>query len=620
MATCIVFGLAAGILARPVAAALDAVEELRTLSLEDLARLDITSVFKRPEPLNQAPAAVYVITGEEIRRSGATSLPEALRLAPNLHVARVSSRSYAISARGFNSFEAANKLLVMIDGRSIYTAVHGGVFWEDHDVMLDDVERIEVVSGPGGTLWGANAFNGVINIITKSAHDTQGGLATLQLGTLDQNVALRYGGMLDENTALRVYGQGFDRGDLERPDGSDADDGWDRLQGGFRLDWTEASEGLTVQGDLFDSSGEEDDWSGGNLRARWTRRFEDGSGLQLQAYYDRLRRSLPGLDEKVDAGDISAQHDFTLGERHGIVWGGGYRYTEDTFDTGPSIITVKPVTRDVHVANLFVQDSIALASDLTLIAGTKLEWNSFTDLEILPSVRLAWQVSPDMLLWTAVSRAVRTPTRIDHDLQSPGLIDPAVDFRSEEVIAYEIGYRGQPTADTTLSVSLYYNDYDDLRALSISPDTGLLIFGNKMHGHGYGLEAWGDWQAAPWWRLGAGVNLMEKDLELEPGAVDLALDQHQGNDPEYQLFLRSQMDLTDDVELNVGLRAIDDLPQPDVPGYVELDARLGWHVTDRLELSVAGLNLLHDRHPETGHPAARTEVPRSVYVGARWRF
>lgn len=601
-------------------AARPSLEDLEQLSIEELANVEITSVFKRPAPLSKAPAAVYVITAEDIRRSGAVSLPQVLRLAPNLQVARRSATEYAISARGFNSVEASIKMLVLIDGRSIYTPLFGGVLWDQHHVPLDDIERIEVISGPGGTLWGANAFNGVINIITKSAHETQGGLATGYFGNVDSGATARYGGEFGEGGAWRIYATGFERGETLRANGSGADDDWDGRQAGFRADWAGEADAFTLQGDLYDNALHPGDASGGNLLGRWRRDLENGSTFELQAYYDRVDRSVPGVSDALEIFDAEGQHTLSLGGRHELVWGGGFRRIEDEFVNNLNIFVLTPESDTIELANVFAQDTFAVTDDLRLTAGLKVEYSSYTDFEYLPSARLAYDLSDTTLLWAAVSRAVRTPTRFDRDLNAQGVLERAVGFESEELIAYEIGYRSQPTPQTSLSVSAFYNDYDELRVLGISPDTGLLRFENKLEGRTYGVEAWGDYRVLSWWRLSAGANLLKKDLELQPGAVTLALDQHAGNDPEYQLSLRSYMNLTDAVQLDLGLRAVDDLSQPDVPRYVELDARLGWQVTDGVELEIAGLNLLDESHPETGAAATRGEVRRSVYLGARVRF
>jgi iron complex outermembrane receptor protein len=308
------------------AAALSPVEELRDLSLEDLANLQITSVSKRSEALSKAAASVFVITGEDIRRSGANSLPEALRLAPNLEVARLDAQSYAISARGFNTFQASNKLLVLIDGRSVYTALHAGVFWDQHQVMLEDIDRIEVISGPGGTLWGANAVNGIINVITKSAAQTQGGLASLQAGNVDQSGAIRYGGRFGERGSYRVYGMGLGRGGTYTPAGDDAHDDWLGRQGGFRMDWQGALDAFIVQGDLFSHELAQDgELTGGNLLGRWTHALGEESELQLQLYYDQAERSTVGVEDELQVFDTIAQHNFRLGARHRIVLGGHRR-------------------------------------------------------------------------------------------------------------------------------------------------------------------------------------------------------------------------------------------------------------------------------------------------------
>lgn len=605
----------------PAPASAQSVEELRRLSIEELTNVEITSVSKRPEPLSKAPAAVYVISSEDIRRSGASSLPEVLRLAPNLNVARVDARSYAISARGFNSFEASNKLLVLIDGRSVYTPLHGGVFWDEGQVMLSDIERIEVISGPGGTLWGANAVNGVVNVITKSARDTQGVLADVRIGSIDRGGSARYGGRIGDIGAFRVYGMGFHYGETARPDGGKAGDDWDNLQAGFRTDFQAGANAFTLQGDLFENELDPDgDNSGKNIVGRWSRRLGMGSSVAVQAYYNEAKRLSPGVTDKLETVDLSGQHAFSPFSRHEVVWGGGYRRTEDLFINTLNPFVLDPEDDTIHLANIFAQDSIALREDITLTLGAKVEYSSYTGTEYLPSGRLAWRVSDTALLWGAVSRAVRTPSRIDRDLVWPGVFEQARNFESEELIAYEVGYRGQPIPKSSLSISLFYNDYDDLRILAVSPDSGLPTFLNEMKGQTYGVEIWGDYRVLDWWKLSAGFNAMEKDLELEAGALDTGISQHAGNDPLYQVSLRSYMSLAENIELDLGLRAIDSLPNPRVPAYVAVDARVGWHVTDAFELSVGAQNIFDKQHPETGQPATRLEARRSVYLGARWRF
>jgi iron complex outermembrane receptor protein len=596
------------------------VEELRSLSLEQLSDLEVTSVSRRPEPISKAPASVYVITNEDIRRSGAVSLPEVLRLAPNLEVAEVNAHDYAISARGFDTFESANKLLVLIDGRSVYSPLHSGVFWDEQQVMLEDIDRIEVISGPGGPLWGANAVNGVINIITKAAAQTQGGLIAPYVGTKDSGVSARYGGALGDLGAWRAYALGFKRGETTAPDGHGAGDDWDGHQAGFRTDLNAAGNAFTLQGDIYDNPLENDSTvSGGDVLGRWRRQLSERSAVEVQAYYDAVDHDSPGVEDYSHTYDVQAQHNLALGDRHQLVWGGGYRVIDEKFKNTLNGFTLANPQDTIDLGNVFGQDTIALRDDLNLTLGVKVEYSSYTDFEYLPNVRLAWQVSDRTLLWSAISRAVRTPSRIDRELEAPGILSPASDFKSEKLIAYEAGYRGRPTDDTSLSVSLYYNDYDDLRALAVSPDTGLLTFDNVLKGQIYGLEAWGEWQVTDWWRLSPGVNLLHKDLHLTDGGVEVAFDQHRGNDPNYELQLRSQMDLWRGLELDLRVRAVDDRPDPSVPAYVAVDARLGWHVTDEIEVYLAGFNLTGD-HAETGAGPVRNEIPTSVILGGRWRF
>ena len=614
----VVAGLVLLSAATAFAARSPSVEDLRNLSLEELSNIRVTTVSKTPQRLSRSPAAVYVITAEEIRRSGARTLAEALRLAPNLTVARLNAQSYAITARGFNGFESANKLLVMIDGRSIYSPLHAGVFWNEQQMMLDDIERIEVVSGPGGTLWGANAVNGVVNVITRNAGDTQGALAGARFGNDHRSARARYGGEAFPGAAYRVYGQAFREPDSISAAGIDSRDKWGARHGGFRSDWSDDLSSATLQGDVFENKMENGEVTGGNLLGRWRREL-GASQVELQAYYNHLDRRAGNLTEAQRTIDVQAQHVLPFAGGHQVVWGAGYRRNEDELDNRPSLLVLDPISSTEHLVNAFAQVDLALADDLTLILGSKVEHSSFSGAQFLPNARVAWQAAEETLLWAAVSRAARTPARLDRDLVAPFLA-PNRNFDSELLTAYELGYRGQPLPRATLSATLYYHDYDDLRVSATDPATGLLTFDNKMHGHGFGLETWADVKVTDWWRLAAGANLMRLSFELEPGAVPLNLFQNQGNDPEYQLSLRSYIDLADDIEMYVGVRAIDSLPSPAVPRYVAVDARLGWQVVDGLELEVVGHNLFDEQHPEGFVSPTCCDLRRSVYVGATVRF
>jgi iron complex outermembrane receptor protein len=598
------------------------VEDLSTLSLEELTELDVqvTSVSKRPEPLSKAPAAIYVITQDDIRRSGVTSLPEALRLAPNLEVAQVSASQYAISARGFNRFEVSNKVQVLIDGRTIYNPLHAGVFWDVPNLMMEDIDRIEVISGPGGTLWGANAVNGVINIITKSAQDTQGGLVSAQLGNVNQTGAVRWGGPAGPNGAYRVYGLGFQRGHTDTAAGTSVGDDYSGTQGGFRSDWSTLGNAFTLEGDVFRAPYHTGGQAfGGDMLGRWTHDLSKSSNVQVQAYFDKTERDQPGVVEALQTADISVQHNFKTGP-HTIVWGGGVRSLDEKLVNNANGFVLVPAEQTMYLGNIFGQDTVALTDDLNLTFGTKFEQSSFTGFEYMPEVRLGWSATSTDFVWGAVSRSVRTPSRIERELQFPGVLNPAPDFQSEKLIAYQLGYRGQFSRKASASVSLYYNDYSDIRTTAFGPGGTLPVqFTNDIHGSTYGAEAWGDYSVLPWWRLSPGLNVIKKDFHIAPGVADESNFQGIGNDPEYQVSLRSSMDLRKDVELDVGVRNVDEMDNPVVPSYTSVDARIGWRVTPTVELSLAGFNLLDDHHPETG-VAPQNEIRRSVYLGTRWRF
>jgi iron complex outermembrane receptor protein len=384
------------------------------MTIEDLANIEITSVSKKSEPLSAAAAAVFVITREDIRRSGANSIPEILRLAPNLQVARVDASQYAISARGFNS-TTANKLLVLIDGRSVYTPLFSGVFWDVQDTMIEDIERIEVISGPGGVQWGSNAVNGVINIVTRRAKDTTGGLVSVGGGTDERGAAMRYGGRFGENANYRVYAKNFNRDHTLTERGANAQDAWRKSQFGFRVDWAKSDDGVTLQGDVYDGSidqavNADKSIAGGNVLARWNRTLGNGSAVQVQAYYDKTRRFYPGtFGEVLDTYDVDAQHGFKWGKSHDVVWGAGYRLMRDDV-TNSAGLAFLPAQRDLRLVNVFVQDTIALAEHLQITLGARLEHNTYTGLEVQPNARLGWTVHENALLWSSVSRAVRTPS------------------------------------------------------------------------------------------------------------------------------------------------------------------------------------------------------------------
>jgi iron complex outermembrane receptor protein len=616
------------------------ISDLSRLSIEELANIPIYSVSKSVQPLSDAPAAIFVITHDDIIRSGATSLPEMLRLAPNLQVAQITASSFAISARGFNG-GAADKLLVLIDGRSVYTPFFNGVFWDAQRVLPDDVDRIEVISGPGATLWGANAVNGVINIVTRKSSDTEGLLAEGGGGPLESNANVQFGAHLAPNLAGRIYFMFAQHGDDHTSRGANAQDAWRNDQGGFRLDWTPGLDVLTLQGDLYRGHDDESisprtSIGGQNLLVRWNHPLASGSAIQVQAYYDELRRRTPGVqDDRQRTYDFDAQHSFTWG-RQQIVWGGGVRVIQDRFLIVPGNMTnpltqfFAPEARTLTLGNLFAQDTLTVTPSLNLVMGVKLEDDAYVGLAPLPSLRLSWKPNDANLLWAAVSRAVRAPSRLDRDFfetLGPFVVLKGDDFQAEKLNAYEIGYRGQPNPRFSLSVSGFYNDYPNLRSFEPPPGRHFpLAIENLMQAHTYGLEGWASYQATGWWRLSAGANWLHENFRFKTGSAGLGGVHIAGNDPKYQGSLRSSMDLPCNLTLDAELRGVGALPDPASPAYVELNARLAWAITKSLEFSIVGANLLHDRHAEFGEAmgsvqlgAPGVESERSVVIGVRWR-
>ncbi|HEV2623302.1 MAG TPA: TonB-dependent receptor [Frateuria sp.] len=613
-------------------------QDLGDLSLENLGKLLVSSVAKSPEPLADAAAAVYVITHDDIVRSGASTLPDVLRLAPNLEVFQTGPGGYTITARGFSGNNAAqnfpNKLLVLIDGRSVYSPIFSGMYWDDQYVMPEDIERIEVISGPGGALWGANAVNGVINIITREAAATPGGLLDVSVGNQERSAAAQYGGALGGHAHYRVYARDIRRESFDDSAGKDARDGWRSPQAGFRVDWDGGSgDALSLQGDLHErrrgQAGAPDSRSNeADVLARWQRTLSPDSSLQVQTYYDRVHRwkDADGSGFVLDTWDVELQHNLLLGERNQVVWGAGdriYHYVITPRIGTVSSLLWNPAVHTGNLANAFVQDQVALGPRTQLTLGLKAEDDPYSGLSLMPNARLAWKPGDNTLLWAAVSRAVRTPTPFDEDviekLGSLTLLTGNPDFRSEKLTAYEAGWRTQMATRAMLSVSVYYNAYDDLKTIEPSSTRLPLVWGNGMEGHTWGLEAWGSYAIDDGWRLGAGLTTRHQRLRFKPGASGLLGLSQAGNDPARQGFIRSVWNFAGRWTLSADLRGVSALPDPKVPGYVELDARLGWRVSDRLEFSLSGFNLLHPWHQEYVFPGS-DRIARSVSFDTQLRF
>ena len=635
--------------------------DLMHLSLEELMNVEVTSVSKRAEKLSEAPAAISVTTAEELRRSGVTSIPEGLRLVPGLEVARVDAHNWAISGRGFNDL-FANKLLVLMDGRSVYTPLFSGVYWDVQDTLLEDIDRIEVIRGPGSTLWGANAVNGVINIITRPARDTQGLLLTGGGGTEEQGFGgLRYGGSMGPNAYYRVYARYFNRDDQVLPDGSDSNDRWNMERAGFRIDWDASTDNhLTLQGDLY--SGRLDQTyflpipnppfaqtnqghlnvNGGNVLGRWSHSFSAGSDLKLQLYYDRTVRDGPVLNEDRDTFDIDLQHHFLLGERQDVVWGAGYRVSSDEIDDTYTV-TFNPDQRAIQLFSFFGQDEITLVPDrLRLTLGSKFEHNEFTGFEYQPSVRSSWTPTDRQTVWASISRSVRTPSRAEEDIllrqlsTVPGvqqvLLQGNREFDSEQMLAYEAGYRWRPRDRISLDVAAFYHDYDHLRSLEPGgfqfgppgpPVTAVFTAANKLHGETYGIEFAPSWQVTEGWRLQAAYTFLQMQLHHDAGSGDTTSERDERRSPHHQFSLRSSMDLLHNVEFDCAFRYVEGLPDFQIPSYAVVDVRLAWRPLKDLELAIVGQNLLDNRHPEFQSlfiPTERTEVQHSVYGKVTWRY
>jgi iron complex outermembrane receptor protein len=618
----------AGFTAGTAANAAPDADALKMLSFDELSNIEVTSVSKRSQKLVETAAAIEVITQNDIQRAGATNLPEALRLAGNLELAQINAAQWMISARGFNA-PLSNKMLVLVDGRTVYTPLFSGVFWEAQDVLLEDVDRIEVISGPGATVWGANAVNGVINITTKSARDTQGLYLEAGGGDVLAEGAARYGGAISENTQFRAYGKYAERESTVSAAGVDPGNDVRHAQGGFRLDSvTPGGDLLTLQGDLYENTIDVPPQQivsrGANVLGRWSRKLSDDSEFKLQAYVDRTHRDSPGsYEDWITTYDLDFQQQLALGTRHKIVWGAGYRQVRDDFHSRS--IGLRPERVSLETSSAFVQDEIALAPDrLHLTVGTKIEDNDYTGVVWQPGVRLSWQLRDRQMLWSAISRALRTPARLDRGYYAPPVFLGSPDLQSEKLIAYELGYRVQPHERVSLSVAGYYNDYDDIRSVEpANPPAPLPVeFLNGQKGESYGAELNAEYRVTDAWRLRASISELRLAIRPKPGSFDLTFGQAEAADSKHHALLRSSMDLARNLQLDATLRYVSRLENllVAVPGYSELDLRLAWLASGHLEVAVVGQNLLHARHPEIGVPSVRQELERSVYARISWRY
>lgn len=641
--------------------------KLLDLPIEELMKVEVTTASRRSQKMAEVAAAVFVITQDDIRRSGATSIPEALRMAPGVEVARIGTDKWAINIRGFNG-RFAEKLQVLMDGRSVYSPLFSGVQWEAQDTLMEDIERIEVIRGPGAAMWGANAVNGVINIITKKARDTQGTLLTAGGGSFEQGfVGARYGGKINEDTPYRVYAKGFSRNNMESLQGTSANDQWHSARAGFRVDHQRGNDQFTLQGDIFyNAAGDTMDKNllnsaimpiattrghneGGNIRFRWDRTLSEKSAIMLQMYYDRTDLKLLTTSQfRAESFDIDFNHRFPLWDRHDVTWGFNYRlYNNKVFDS--QLISFTPRAQTNHLISGYIRDEITLIPEhLKLTLGTRLDHNDFSGLEIQPNSRLIWTPNEKNSVWMAISRAVRTPSRAENDIllnstrgEPPLLtlfqLKGSPHFNSEKLLAYELGYRHQMTPQASIDIAAFYNDYTQLRDLNLDlrqatfhlgiPSYYILPVGlnNKASGHTQGVEVSIDWQPHEKWRLQGNYSFLSMDIHSQSAVRNL--DPTTGSadrvTPQHNMSVRSHYDVSEKLQFNLWLRYVSNISFYDIPDYITMDAKVLFKPTKNTELFIVGQNLFQEKHREFQSdfiPSLSTYIPQGIYAGAQWRF
>lgn len=637
---------------------------LKRLSLEQLGNVEVTTASKEPEEVWRTSAAIYVITQEDIRRSGGTNIPEVLRLAPGVDVAQIDSSTWSVGIRGFGS-GFSKSVLVLIDGRSVYTPLFAGVNWRLQNVLLEDIDRIEIIRGPGGTIWGTNAVNGVINIITKNSKDSHGVLISVGGGEVDQGTGeFRYGGNVGKNLDYRVYGMAVARGPEHHVDGANFDD-WQLGQGGFRMDWeNQKRDTLTLEGDLYKGNfgereniafysppasvtiDEPEDVSGGNLLGKWQHKWNEKSDIQVQAYYDRTRRLGSQLGEIRNTFDVDCIDHLTLLPRQDIIWGLGARWSPSDFIQTVATVDFLPHHQSDNIYSAFLQDRFTIVQNKFWVTlGSKFEHNIYTGWEIQPSARLLWTPSSHQTVWAAIARAVRSPSRLDENLQLTGFapmtsLTPAFFLRvagdptfvSEQLLGYEIGYRALMTSRFYFDLSAFHNDYNDLTSFGnasfslVRPPAppGLLItipWANGIKGTTDGVEIAPDWKVGDWWHLKASYSYLYLKTKNKPGNTDPGtVVSYNGSSPRHEIVIQSLFNLPKRFEFDPMYRYVSALPGQNVPAYSTVDVRLGWHVREQIEISVVGQNLLQPHHYEfSGDPGPLVAIKRTAFAKITWR-
>lgn len=639
------------------------------LSLEQLMNLEVTTVSRKPEPLAETAAAVYVISNEDIQQSGATNIADVLRMAPGVQVAKVSSHTWAVSIRGFND-RFSDKLLVLMDGRTLYNPLHSGVTWEIQDMILEDIAQIEVIRGPGAAMWGANAVNGVINIISKNSADTKGALVTAAAGDYEQfHGQVRYGGTLADSTSYRLYGKYLLRDGGKDTTAFEGDDSWYSSQGGFRLDHTFSPEStLSLQGALYKADlndltviadtpllplpvPAQHSWemSGYHVLGEWQKSNAKDNKLQTRVYWDTTDTDSILWNEKRNTFDVDFQHIFSIGKLQNISWGMEYRYSNDSVNETYHIRPLNDSSRSDNLYSAFLQDEITLLDQqLKVTIGSKFEHNDYTGFEIQPSIRTAWLPRYNHSFWAAVSRAVHTPSRYEHDgsIYSPILVNPEngmptievfrsnPDFDAEELIAYEGGYRFFANTRFSFDLALFYNDYTELAAIVAGPPETIATPAgpvltqpytrtNDLSGSTWGGELVVDFLPQQWWRIQAVFSYLKMDLENDADRDDNRPYTLEKTSPGSQFSIRSFMALPHNVSLNLWLRYVSSLPAENTDSYWDGDVRVSWKPVNNLEISLVGQNLLHDSHKEmeqTAYLSFATERERSAYLKLSWSY
>ncbi|HYL86204.1 MAG TPA: TonB-dependent receptor plug domain-containing protein [Candidatus Angelobacter sp.] len=639
-------------------------KDLTQVSIENLMNMEVSSASKKEQSVSRTAAAVFVLTQDDIRRSGMTTLPDVLRLVPGVEVAQIDASKWAVTSRGFNG-RFADKLLVLIDGRSLYSPEFAGVFWQVQDLMLEDIDHIEVIRGPGTTLWGANAVAGVINILTKKAKDTQGGLLTAGGGTQERGfTGARYGASQGDKLAYRFYGNYFDRGEFQNATGGGAGDDWDGLRSGFRIDaQTTSKDSLTIEGDVYrDASHSQNHlaiftppfnttpltqttYLGGDVLGRWTRTYSPHSEFSLQMYYDGISRDDVIATAVLHVLDIDFQDHLSLGERHDFIWGANYRSSADS-TSATGAVSFNPSSLRANLSSVFLQDEVAIVPNrLWFTPGIRFEDTPFTGYNVEPSGRMLWSVSENQSLWVSAALAQRTPQRSErglHDITAvfPGLGGSltSVDLfgspstGDESVLDFEAGYRAQVTKTVSIDLAAFHDHYSDLQTRepgtpfpSANPVPHVVVplfYANEMHGTGYGGEISMAWKPVGFWKLDAGYSFLRQVFHLNPGSQDPSSLLSAGDSPRHQMQFRSQFNLPHRTEFDTSVFYIGRLVDQSVPAYTRLDLRIGWHPRESLDLDFVGQNLLTPRHLEflnnTGIvPSYST---RGAYVRLTWRI